>query len=225
MARLAKSEPLAKSNMSDTFYKVVRAIGRPVFWSSSRSLVLGAEHVPSAGPCLIAATHQSPYDVPVLVLHTPRLLDFVSMKGLFQNPVIARLLGSMNAFPLDRSSPDLAAVRVILSRLRASRAVAIFPEGRLRPGATSVVHTGKLKAGCGRIAKFASAPVVPCVMIGTEAYRTPLNWLPIGRARYGIIYGTPIDPSLEPPEIEARLVRSMVLLHEQLRETMNRHAS
>ena len=209
--------------MSDTFYRVVRAVGRPVFWSTSKSLVLGAEHVPLAGPCLIAATHQSPYDVPVLVLHTPRLLDFVSMEGLFRNTASAWLLGSMNAVRLDRSSPDLAAVRVILSRLRASRGVAIFPEGGLRPGAASVVHTGKLKVGCGRLANFASAPVVPCVMIGTEAYRTPLNWLPIGRARYGIIYGPPIDPGLEPPEIEARLVRSMVLLHQQLREAMNHH--
>lgn len=208
--------------MSDMFYKAVRTAGRPVFWSSSRPLVAGVEHVPAKGPCLLAATHQSPYDVPALIRHTPRLLDFVSIREVFRNPVVAWLYGSMNAFPLDRSGPDAAAVRTILKRLRASRAVAIFPEGGLRPGAASVVHTGRLKAGCGRLAAMASAPVVPCVMIGTGAYGSPASWLPLRRVRYGIIYGPAIDPGLDPVEIEARLSAALVSLHERLRGMMDR---
>lgn len=206
--------------MSDLFYKAVRFVGTPVFWMSSVPVVIGTKHVPATGPCLIAATHQSAYDVPLLIRHTPRLLDFVSIVEVFRRPLVGWFYGALNAFPLDRSHPDSKTVRIILARLERSRAVAIFPEGGFRTGTDSVVYTRRIRPGTGRLAHMTGSPVIPCVIINSQAYSRATSWLPLARARYGLIYGQPIDPALEPEVIEANLVNAFVALHAQLSEAM-----
>lgn len=206
--------------MSDFFYRVVRLVGTPAFWVSSTPVVIGVGRVPAAGRCLIAATHQSAYDVPLLIRHTPRMLDFVSIVEVFRNPLVGWLYGSLNAFPLDRGRPDSSAVRVIIDRLERDRAVAMFPEGGFRTGADSVVCSRRIRPGVGRLAHLTGAPVVPCVVINSLAYGRAASWLPLKRTRYGVMYGEPIDPVLEPGEIEARLVDALVAMHATLREAM-----
>ncbi len=207
--------------MSDTFYKAVRFVGSSAFWVSGKATVIGTEHVPPSGPCLIAATHESPYDVALLIRHTPRLLDFVSIVEVFRNPLVAWFYGSLNAFPLDRSRPDAKTVRIIIDRLERARAVAIFPEGGFRKGTDSVVQSRRIKPGAGRLASLARAPIVPCVLINSGAYSRPMSWLPIRRTRYGLIYGAPIDPDLQPQAIDAKLVDAFVTMHAELTRHMN----
>ena len=206
--------------MSDTFYRVVRSIGSLAFWVSGSPVIMGIQHVPRVGACLVAATHQSPYDVPLLIRHTPRLLDFVSITEVFKNPLVAWFYGSLNAFPLDRSRPDSKTVRVILDRLRRARAVGIFPEGGFRKGLYSVVHTRRIRPGTGRIAHMTGATVIPCVIIDSHAYARVRGWLPLRQTRYGVIYGEAIDPTLDPEVIEARLIDAFVLLHARLTAEM-----
>lgn len=224
--------------MSDTFYKFVRFVGSPVFWSTAAPVVLGREHVLAAiggaasgasdgskghatGCCIIAPTHESPYDVPLLIVQTPLLLDFVSITEVFANPQVAWFYGSLNAFPLDRSRPDSGAVRTILARLKQGRTVVMFPEGRLRAGKDSVVHTRKIKSGIGRVAEMAGAKIVPCVIINSAAYQRPISWLPLFRVRYGVIYGEPLNPELLGERTEEALVDALVALHAQLRAAMD----
>ena len=220
--------------MSDAFYRFVRFIGSPVFWSSAAPMVLGREHVLAAAGgardgargrgtccCIIAPTHESPYDVPLLIVQTPLLLDFVSITEVFAHPLVAWFYGSLNAFPLDRSKPDSGAVRTILARLKRGRTVVMFPEGRLRAGKDSVVHTRKIKTGIGRVAQMAGASIVPCVIINSGAYQRPVNWLPLFWVRYGIIYGEPLLPEVLGERIEVALVDALVALHAQLRAAMD----
>jgi len=206
--------------MSDFFYRIVRSVGSTAFWVSGSPVIIGVEHVPRVGACLIAATHYSPYDVPLLIRHTPRLLDFVSITEVFKNPLVAWFYGSLNAFPLDRSRPDRKTVRVILDRLSRARAVGIFPEGGFRKGLDSVVHTRRIRPGTGRIAHMTGAPVIPCVLINSHAYGRVSSWLPFRHTRYGMIYGEPIDPKLEPEVIEATLIDAFVSLHARLTAQM-----
>jgi 1-acyl-sn-glycerol-3-phosphate acyltransferase len=208
--------------MSDALYKFVRFVGTPVVWISARPVVIGLDRVPATGRCLIAATHQSPYDIALLMRHTPRLIDFVSIIEVFRNPLVAWFYGSLNAFPLDRSRPDAKTARIILERLRRERAVGMFPEGGFRTDAESVVRTRRMRPGSGRIARMAGAPVVPCVIINSRVYNRFVSWLPLRSARYGLIYGEPIDPSLDPAVIENRLLDAFVSLHSELAEAMER---
>jgi 1-acyl-sn-glycerol-3-phosphate acyltransferase len=187
---------------------------------SSSPLVIGRENVPALGACIVAATHHSAYDVPLLMRHTPRLLDFVSIVEVFRKPLVGWFYRSLNAFPLDRARPDSKAVRIILDRLRRGRAVAMFPEGAIRTGRESVVYSRRIKSGVGRIAHIAQAPVVPCVLINSQAYRRFTGWLPLRRTRYGVIYGEPLALSLEPDRLEEQLVSAFVALHRQLSARM-----
>jgi 1-acyl-sn-glycerol-3-phosphate acyltransferase len=122
----------------------------------------------------------------------------------------------MNAFPLDRGKPDSPTVRTILDRLVRGRVVGMFPEGRFRKGAESVVHTGTIRSGIGRIANLSRAPVIPCVIVGSSQYSHFASWLPLFRTRYGIAFAEPIDPTLGAEEIEMRLVEAMRGLYAQL---------
>lgn len=177
---------------------------------------MGREYIPARGPCILAANHTSPYDIPLLIRHVPRLVDFVSITEVFRNPLVAWFYGSMNAFPLDRSRPDGRTVRTILRRLEQARAVAFFPEGGFRRGDSSVLRGGRVLPGIGRIAKLAGASVVPSVVVNSGAYSRVGAWLPERGTVYGVAFGPPIGPELEPGEIENRLVEAMVGLYGEL---------
>lgn len=200
--------------MSDAFYRVVRFFGSHPFWMSSRCVVTGLEHIPRPGPAIIACTHSSPFDVPLLIRHSPRLLDFVSIVEVFENPFVAWFYGSMNAFPLDRHKPDAPTVRTIFNRLEKGRAVALFPEGAIRRGERSVIRTRTIKPGVGRIANRSGAPVIPAVVVNSFAYTSAKAWLPSRATRYAIAFGPPISPTQDPAEIERTLVAELVRLYE-----------
>lgn len=198
--------------MSDAFYRFIRFFGSHPFWMSSRYVVTGLEHIPTSGPAIIACTHSSPFDVPLLIRHSPRLLDFVSIVEVFENPFVAWFYGSMNAFPLDRHKPDAPTVRTIFSRLEQARAVALFPEGAIRRGERSVIRTRTIKPGVGRIANRAGAPVIPAVVVNSIAYARLAGWSPTRSTRYAVAFGPPIAPTLDSVEIERSLVAELVRL-------------
>jgi 1-acyl-sn-glycerol-3-phosphate acyltransferase len=194
--------------MSDFTYKWVVRIGYHAFWVSSRPVVLHRDRVGTMdGPYILAPNHLSPYDVPCLMAEMPRwkLLDFLSITELFQNRLSAWFLRSVNTFPLDRSRADSPTVRIILKRLAKGRIIAMFPEGQFRTGANSVLNGGEIKPGVAKLAQMAGVPIVPCVILGTNAYSKPQSWLPLKRVRYGVIYGTPLYVRTDLEEAEARL--------------------
>jgi 1-acyl-sn-glycerol-3-phosphate acyltransferase len=207
--------------MGDWFYRFVVRTGRFPFWVSSRPVVLHAKRAPRNGPFILAANHTSPYDVPLLMRHTPRRLDFVSITEVFRNPAVAWFFTCMNAFPLDRSRRDSPTVRTILDRLSRGRVVAMFPEGRIVGEAESVVHGAPFRPGVARIAKLAGVPVVPVVIWGSRAYARFASWLPLKRTRYGVIYGEAIEPHDEEPT-ERALADAYRALYEELRTLLPR---
>src|SRR3954468_5087227 len=156
--------------MSDLAYNLVWGACVHAFWVSSSPLILHKERFKTPGAYILAPNHLSPFDVSCLMAISPRNLDWVSITEAFRNPLVALLYGSVNTFPLDRSKPDSPTVRIILDRLKRGRVVAMFPEGNIRTPETSVLNGGNFKPGIGRIAQLSGAPVIPCVIIGTDAY-------------------------------------------------------
>ena len=215
-----------KNVMGDLYYNVVHAIGSAIIRVSSRPTILHRERLDRPGAYLLASTHLSPFDVPLLMRHAPRKLDFVSIVEVFRNPFVAWFYGSMNAFPLDRSKPDGPTVRIILDRLERGRVVAMFPEGNIRRLEDSVLNGGRMRPGAARIAQIANVPVLPAVVVNAHAYQKIGAWLPLGRIRYGVIFGEPIRirNDLEKTEanklMEADLRAAFVSLHRELLDAM-----
>src|SRR5207249_3066242 len=147
----------------------------------------GVEHVPKAGPALLAANHQSFFDPAAVGAAAPRPLDYMAKAELFRVPLLGGLIRRLNAHPVDRSGSDSTAMRLALRLLEEGRALVVFPEGtrgeegRLRPA----------HAGTGMLAALSGAPVVPVFVSGTgrvlpRGARTPRL------ARITVTYGTPL---------------------------------
>jgi 1-acyl-sn-glycerol-3-phosphate acyltransferase len=96
-------------------------------------------------PCIIAAKHQSAWDIFALSV----LLDqptFVLKKELMHIPFFGWFLRRYGAVPVDRKA-GASALRGMLRRAKAEmargRSVVIFPEGtRVPPGETRAYHPG-----------------------------------------------------------------------------------
>jgi 1-acyl-sn-glycerol-3-phosphate acyltransferase len=189
--------------VSELFYNIVHTIGSAIFWVSSKPTLLHVDRSRRKGAYILASNHHSPYDVPLLIYHTKRKLDFVSTVEVFSNRFAAWFYGNMNAFPLDRSKPDSPTVRTILDRLARGRVVAMFPEGGFRKPADSVINGGRIRPSIGRLAQMASVPVIPVVVLDSKVYMSLTAWLPLKRMRYGLIYGDPITLRPDLPKQEA----------------------
>lgn len=211
--------------MSDWFYNVIWTIGSHPFISSGLPTILHCERTRRAGAYLLASNHHSPFDVPLLIRHCARKIDFVSSTEVFSHRFARWFFGNMNAFPLDRSRPDAGTIRIILDRLKQGRVVGIFPEGSFRNGPTSVVHGGSIRRGIGKIAQLAQAPVLPAVVVNSQAYGKASSWIPYKHVRYGVIFGHPLEPpapgdETAPGIFESTLCEALRCLHQELQDAM-----
>jgi 1-acyl-sn-glycerol-3-phosphate acyltransferase len=147
----------------------------------------------------------------------------MSVVEFLRKPFVGRLFTGMNCFFLDRGRVDARAVREAVARLRAGRMIVMFPEGRIREWTDSVVHGKPFKPGVARLAVLAGAPVVPCVVLGTAAYKRFTSWLPLRRTKYGMNFGEPLTPRADldadaaEADLTARLAAAYVSLYAELR--------
>jgi 1-acyl-sn-glycerol-3-phosphate acyltransferase len=176
-----------------------------VYWSSFTFFTFGFSYrrhgwnnIPADGPLLLLANHQSMFD-PVLVgLASRRYLSYLARKNLFEQPVLAPLIRSLNAIPIDRGLGK-DGIQAVLDALRKGQAVLVFPEGER-------THDGNvqpLKPGVSLLIKRLNCPIVPVGIAGAFAawgrYRklprpSPLL-LPPGSSTIAISVGKPIDPA------------------------------
>lgn len=164
----------------------IRVVYRIVY----RPIVSGADQVPSTGPVLLAANHQSYIDPPFVCLYISRHTSFVARAGLFKSRFFGFLIGSLNALPIKEDGGDSAAIKEVLRRLAKGHAVIIFPEGsRSSDGAM-----GEFKRGVSLLVKKAKCPVVPIALEGCfDAFPRGQRPRLVGQ-RIGLRYGKPIDP-------------------------------
>jgi 1-acyl-sn-glycerol-3-phosphate acyltransferase len=207
--------------MADTVYNLAYLLGWPVFYATARRVILHRDRVPRAGAFILAPNHLSPYDIPCLMDVAPRVLDFVSITELFQNRWVAGFFSAMGSFPLNRRHPNAGAIRTVLERLSAGRAVVMFPEGRICRPEESVLHGGAIRPGVVHLAQRAGVGIVPCVLVGTSAYKHPGAWLPLRRTLYAANFGEMIMPGDDPAAMERRLQGCYGALYRELREALS----
>lgn len=121
--------------------------------------ITGAEHLPAAGPALLACQHQSAYDTFLWMLLLPRT-SYVLKKELTIIPLFGPLLGLAGMIAVNRKAGG-AALRRLMQAADAAKAegrqIVIFPEGtRVSPG-TRV----PLQPGIAAIAARLNLPVIP----------------------------------------------------------------
>lgn len=207
----------------DRFERFMRVVCRPILRVCTRPTFLHGERADCDGGFLLAANHTSPLDIPGLMHACPRLIDFVSVVEVMGVPGVGAFYHLFNTITLDRGKVDPAAVRTIVSRLKAGLAVGMFPEGKITPESESILNGGSFRPGLGRIARLAGVPVIPAVILDTKNMARVAAWLPLRRTRFCVAFGeslfirTDMDAREAQRELEERWRVAVLALAEELR--------
>jgi 1-acyl-sn-glycerol-3-phosphate acyltransferase len=171
---------------------------RILYTLTCRVHVVELAPVPRKGALIMASNHISHFDPPILSGFFPRRLDWLAMKELFRAGWSERAFTWLNCIPVDRSGADRTALRQAFHRLDDERVIGIFPEGGLRAGEWSIINGAAMKPGLAMLSIHSGAPVIPCVLIGSDRLYKPDNWL--RRTSLYLVIGD----AIEPPKEDAR---------------------
>jgi 1-acyl-sn-glycerol-3-phosphate acyltransferase len=141
-----------------------------VLWVLCRTLgvaVLGirvrfAEPLPPRGGLLVLSSHQSHLDPLLLGLACDRRLSSLARSSLFHFAPFGAVIAALDAVPIDRNASMVAAMRAVIARLKAGKAVTVFPEG----SRTADGRLGEFKPGFALMAKRAGVPIAPVAIVG-----------------------------------------------------------
>jgi 1-acyl-sn-glycerol-3-phosphate acyltransferase len=178
-------------------YTLARHLVGLVFRVLWRPKISGLQHIPAAGPVIIASNHLSFIDSVVIPLVVPRRVRFLAKAEYFEGTglrgwVNRTFFTAVDAVPVHRDSQRnaMASLRLAMEVLAQGSAFGIYPEGtRSRDGR---LYDGR--TGVGWLALESGAPVVPVALAGTDQVQ------PVG-ARFPrphpvrVTFGAPIDPA------------------------------
>jgi 1-acyl-sn-glycerol-3-phosphate acyltransferase len=196
-----------------------------LFGYSSRIHVIGWEKTNRDGGFLLAGNHISHFDPFIISSVVRRKIDWMAMAEFFPLPVLGFLLRAVDAFPADRHRADRKTIRAAIERLKQGRIVGLFPEGGIRDGTRSLLEGAPLRAGAATLAHIAGAPILPCVIVGSDRLYSKKSWLPVRRTPIWIAFGDPISdyPGLAKSDarecIERDLTTAFKNLYLELRQT------
>jgi 1-acyl-sn-glycerol-3-phosphate acyltransferase len=117
------------------------------------------------GPMIVAINHINFLEVPMLVARGyPRWLTGLVKEETWKNPVMAFLLDTYKAIPINREGSYFQAFRQVRETLAQGAHVCVAPEGT-RSGSGVL---GRGKAGIVQLALITGAPILPVVHFGGE---------------------------------------------------------
>jgi 1-acyl-sn-glycerol-3-phosphate acyltransferase len=189
-----------------------------VFW---KTRYFGQLHVPKTGGCLLLCTHQSYLDPPLCGAGVKRQLCYVARSTLYDNEAFGWLIDSVNALPIKRNTADVAAMKLIIDKLKKGNAVLLFPEAtRSYDG-----RVAEVKPGFGLVSRRAQVPVVPVVVEGAFDSWPRTNKLP-SPGTILVKYGELISPEtireLGDEEFAIHLTRTFRRMQNELREQLGK---
>ncbi|MDO5027078.1 MAG: lysophospholipid acyltransferase family protein [Tissierellia bacterium] len=114
------------------------------------------------GKLIICANHISFMDPFILAMSFGKQVHFIAKKELFTNKLLAYLLKSLGAIPVDRKNLDLHAIKTSVKVLNDDKYLGIFPEGTR----VKEVKRENIKNGISYIALRAEADILPIEIKG-----------------------------------------------------------
>lgn len=145
------------------FHRELKAFAAWFFAIYHDIRVQGAEHVPAAGPAIIAANHPTYLDPAFLMVGIARPVRFMAWERPFRVPLLGTLLRAYGAIPVDMKRPGRASFEAAVRVLRAGEVFGIFPEGGRTKGGDQM---NPFKSGVARLALMTGAPIVPATILG-----------------------------------------------------------
>jgi len=149
----------------------MKAIISPFLYLLWRVRVEGREHIPTDGPVILAANHQSFCDSFFLPLVVKRRVTYVAKAEYFDSWKTAWFFRAAGQIPMNRSGGDASqrALDTATEVLQGGGVLAIYPEGTRAPD----VRLHKGKTGVARLSLGCGVPVVPVGIVGTRKVQPP----------------------------------------------------
>jgi 1-acyl-sn-glycerol-3-phosphate acyltransferase len=167
-------------------YLTAAMVVKPLMRTWFRIRLEGEEHIPEAGPVILASNHRSNMDPVLLASAVRRPVAFMAKAELFVGP-LGWALHWIGQFPVRRGGIDREALRQTDAVLARGSMLGLFPEGTRGDGRFSAVHPG-----LAYIVVRQRCPVLPVAIFGTERVRRRLGWLPFA-SPVRIVIGPAID--------------------------------
>jgi 1-acyl-sn-glycerol-3-phosphate acyltransferase len=129
-----------------------------------RVRVAGVEHLDPARSYVVAANHQSIYDIPILFTSMPLQLRIVAKDSLGRIPFLGWHLRRTGHLLVDRRNPGAGILKRMAQLVSTARSLIVFPEGTRSVDGT----VGRFKGGIFLLAIDAGLPVVPVTIEGSR---------------------------------------------------------
>ena len=117
----------------------------------------GLEHLDRSRSYVVAANHQSIYDIPIIFTTLPLQLRIVAKESLGRIPFLGWHLQRTGHLLVDRKNPGAGILKRMASLVAARARVIVFPEGTRSADGT----VGRFKGGIFLLAIDSSLPVLP----------------------------------------------------------------
>ncbi len=200
--------------MRDLTYPFVIVTAKTLFRAMDfRFDMRGTEHVPTEGPAVMAFNHISYVDYifgGYAAQPSNRLIRFMAKREIFDHPVGGPVMRSFHHIEVDRADGQKSLDDAV-DNLEQGEIVGIFPEATI----SRSLEVKDIKTGATRIAARSGAPLLPCILWGTQRLMTKDHDRDFSRGKTIVIeVGEPMYPAGENPVAETEeLHRRMSELH------------
>jgi 1-acyl-sn-glycerol-3-phosphate acyltransferase len=178
------------------FYWLLKfVVAGPALRAIFRPWVIGLENVPKDGAVILASNHLSFIDSIFLPLVVDRHVSFLAKSDYFTKRglvgwLMKTFMRATGQLPIDRGGGPAseASLNTGLGVLAGGEILGIYPEGTRSPDGR--LYRGR--TGVARMILEGHVPVVPVVMMGTQAIMPIGSRLPRIR-RVGVVFGEALD--------------------------------
>jgi len=197
----------------DFGHRCARAWARLILKTTGvRVRVSGLEHVDRRQSYVVAANHQSIYDIPIVFTSLPLQLRIVAKDSLGRIPFLGWHLQRTGHLLVDRKNPGAGILKRMATLVAAAHSVIVFPEGTRSVDGS----VGRFKGGIFLLAIDSTLPVLP---------------ISIARSRFVMTKGRlmvrpeAVDVTIHPPMATTGITREQARsFAEQVREVIRRGA-
>jgi 1-acyl-sn-glycerol-3-phosphate acyltransferase len=169
----------------------------------SRLDASGVEHMPTSGPTLLVANHDSYWDpiaIAVAARHR-RQVRALAKSSIWKVKPVAMMMDGMGHIPIERGKGDSAAMDTAIAELARGACIGIFPEGT-----RSLGRDLRARSGLGRLLlAVPDATIVCCRVRGTtDVVRLP------HRPQISVEFFPPAGGQLRPGESAAEVSQRLL---------------
>ena len=195
-------------------YRLGQLSGQFIFFCTMRLEIIRPEAAQRNGPFILASTHLGNLDPFLLGVIVERQIDWITRVEFYGHPILAWMLGQLDAIKVRRFGVPVSTIRTAIARLQAGRIVGICPEGGVCHGENSCLRGAPIKRGVALISYRTGVPVLPCAIIGADRLNRVSPWLPFRRARLWVAFGDRVIT----PRTDLDRRRARALMAEELQE-------